>query len=328
MRSRCTATGCRCATGSMWRTSPAGSATPSPTARPARPTTWAARTSARTSTSSAASSRSPAATRRSSSTSPTARATTAATPWAGRRSAPSAGRRRCASRRVSSARRPGTATTPGGGSRSARVSTARTTSATTAGRWDSRRAGRRARASRPRRYLHSAPMVPQRAAVPRGRHAPPLEVRLGVQRTRLFEAAAAAFARAGYADASAESIAREAGMSKATFYEHFANKEECILALFDWASAMVLRAMAEAAAAAGDDPGARLQAGINAFLEQVATHPDESQTLLVEIIGAGPRAAERRDAILVAFADTLYAEGERAREPVVERLITGLINRP
>jgi len=211
-------------------------------------------------------------------------------------------------------------------------------------------------------------MVPQRAAVPRGRHAPPLEVRLGVQRTRLFEAAAAAFARAGYADASAESIAREAGMSKATFYEHFANKEECILALFDWASAMVLRAMAEAAAAAGDDPGARLQAGINAFLEQVATHPDESQTLLVEIIGAGPRAAERRDAILVAFADTLYAEAERAREhgqgrgfasrqdafaaiagaaelasrqirrgephdvrqlePVVERLITGLINRP
>ena len=29
---------------------------------------------------------------------------------------------------------------------------------------------------------------------------------------------------------------REAGMSKATFYEHFANKEECILALFDEAA--------------------------------------------------------------------------------------------
>ena len=28
-------------------------------------------------------------------------------------------------------------------------------------------------------------------------------------------------------------IAREAGMSKATFYEHFDNKEDCILALFD-----------------------------------------------------------------------------------------------
>jgi AcrR family transcriptional regulator len=36
----------------------------------------------------------------------------------------------------------------------------------------------------------------------------------------------------GYAT-HAESVAREAGMSKATFYEHFENKEDCILALFD-----------------------------------------------------------------------------------------------
>src|SRR5438552_17892639 len=79
--------------------------------------------------------------------------------------------------------------------------------------------------------------------VPRGRHAPPLEVRLSVQRRRLFEAAAAVFARVGYADASAEAISREAGMSKATFYEHFANKEECILALFDEAAMVVTRAL-------------------------------------------------------------------------------------
>src|SRR5438067_2559079 len=99
-----------------------------------------------------------------------------------------------------------------------------------------------------------------RATVPRGRHAPPLEVRLSVQRRRLFEAAAAVFARSGYAEASAEAISREAGMSKATFYEHFANKEECILALFDAAAEEVLRAMADAARAAGSDPTARLRA--------------------------------------------------------------------
>src|SRR5216110_834142 len=96
-----------------------------------------------------------------------------------------------------------------------------------------------------------------RATVPRGRHAPPLEIRLSVQRRRLLEAAAAEFARSGYAEASAESISREAGMSKATFYEHFANKEECILALFDEGARTVLGAMAEAAAAAGDDPTER-----------------------------------------------------------------------
>jgi AcrR family transcriptional regulator len=155
-------------------------------------------------------------------------------------------------------------------------------------------------------------MAEERATVPRGRHAPPLEVRLEVQRERLFEAAAAVFARSGYADASAESISREAGMSKATFYEHFANKEECILALFDEGARTVLLAMAEATASAGPDPGDRMRAGINAFLEQIASHGNESQTLLVEIIGAGPRAIERRDAILQSFADALYEEAEHA----------------
>ena len=57
-------------------------------------------------------------------------------------------------------------------------------------------------------------------AVPRGRHAPPLEVRQDQQRRRLYAAAAAVFSRVGYGEATAEAIAREAGMSKATFYEH------------------------------------------------------------------------------------------------------------
>jgi AcrR family transcriptional regulator len=155
-------------------------------------------------------------------------------------------------------------------------------------------------------------MAIERGTVPRGRHAPPLEVRREVQRQRLFEAAATVFARIGYADASAESISREAGMSKATFYEHFANKEECILALFDEGARAVLGAMAEATASAGDDPRERMRAGIRAFLQQLASHLNESQTLLVEIIGAGPRATERRDAILQTFADALYDEAGHA----------------
>src|SRR4051794_40813945 len=107
----------------------------------------------------------------------------------------------------------------------------------------------------------------ERVTVPRGRHAPPLEVRLGVQRERLLEAAAEVFARSGYAEASAEAISREAGMSKATFYEHFANKEEAILALFDEAAQVVLAGMAEAAQAAPDETPTRVRAGLRAFVQ-------------------------------------------------------------
>src|SRR5215218_4396975 len=160
----------------------------------------------------------------------------------------------------------------------------------------------------------------ERSTVPRGRHAPPLEVRQSRQRGRLFAAAAAVFARVGYADATAEAIAREAGMSKATFYEHFANKEDCIVALFDAATELVLDAMRKAAARdAADDPQARVRSTLGAFLETLARFPDESQTLLVEIVGAGPRALERRDRALEAVAQYIEElnreDAERGRSP-------------
>ena len=149
--------------------------------------------------------------------------------------------------------------------------------------------------------------------IPRGRHAPPLEVRLERQKARLFAAAASVFARVGYAEASAEAISREAGMSKATFYEHFANKEECILALFDAASAQVREAVA-ASTAQGESSEIRWRQGVRAFLTALVAYPDHARTLLVEIIGAGPRAAERRDRVLQDFADYIARENATAAE--------------
>ena len=146
----------------------------------------------------------------------------------------------------------------------------------------------------------------------RGRHAPPPEVRLPIQRERLLEAAAEEFASRGYAGTSSESISRRAGMSKATFYEHFANKEDCMVALFDVASETLLRSMAEAAELAGLDPDARIQASTQAYLTTVAEHPAFAQTLMVEIIGAGPNVARRRDAMLQQFADVIDAQNAEA----------------
>jgi AcrR family transcriptional regulator len=150
-------------------------------------------------------------------------------------------------------------------------------------------------------------------ATARGRHAPPPEVRLPLQRERLLRAAAREFADRGYAGASSESVSRRARMSKATFYEHFANKEECMLALFDMGAELVQAAMAQAARNAPlGDARERVRAGTRAFLSALADHPDFAQTLLVEIIGAGPRAAQRRDQILQAFAAVVDAENAAA----------------
>src|SRR5947209_17424232 len=114
----------------------------------------------------------------------------------------------------------------------------------------------------------------------RGRNAPPPEVRLPLQRERLLRAAAQEFAEHGYAGVSSESISRRAGMSKATFYEHFANKEECMLALFDMGAEVVQGAMAEAARNAPvGDARQRLKAGTRAFLGALAEHPEFAQKM-------------------------------------------------
>ena len=150
--------------------------------------------------------------------------------------------------------------------------------------------------------------------MPRGRHAPPLEVRREVQLQRLFQAAAKVFSEVGYAEASAEAISREAGMSKATFYEHFANKEECILALTDAAGAASRAAVAQAAASTEEQFEARVHARVQRFLQGLEMFPEMARVVLVDVIGVGPAGATKRDEMLQAFADFLVSENEAAHE--------------
>lgn len=150
--------------------------------------------------------------------------------------------------------------------------------------------------------------------MPRGRHAPPLEIRLSLQRRRLFAAAAAVFSRVGYADASAEAIARHAGMSKATFYEHFANKEECLSALFEYASASLVEELVVASRGAERTFEERHSAGLRAILEAIEDNPPMAQAILVETVGAGPRLAELRLAALNGFAQVMYDQTVKAAQ--------------
>jgi AcrR family transcriptional regulator len=165
---------------------------------------------------------------------------------------------------------------------------------------------------------------PESAPPARGRHAPPPEVRIPIQRQRLLRAAASEFAEHGFAGTGSDSISRRAGMSKATFYEHFANKEECMIALCDRAAEVVGGEMAQAAREIGrSDADSRLRAATRAFLSAIAEHREFAQSLLVEIIGAGPKAAARRDQMIQTFADVLDAENaSAARRGLLPRFVS------
>jgi AcrR family transcriptional regulator len=160
----------------------------------------------------------------------------------------------------------------------------------------------------------TAETTPSAQPIPRGRHAPPLEVRLEVQKHRLFDAAAIVFSKLGYAEASAEAISRQAGMSKATFYEHFANKEECLVALFEYATAALLEELVAASRGAERNYEERHSAGLHAILQTFQDNPAMAQAILVETVGAGPRLAELRIAAFSGFAQVMYDQTVRAAE--------------
>jgi len=120
------------------------------------------------------------------------------------------------------------------------------------------------------------------------------------------------FSEMGYADASAEAISREAGMSKATFYEHFSNKEECILALVDAAGQASRMAVAAAATSTEERFEAKVHARVHAFLAGLAAFPQMARVVLVDVIGVGPIGAAKREEMLSTFADFLVDENLRA----------------
>jgi AcrR family transcriptional regulator len=150
--------------------------------------------------------------------------------------------------------------------------------------------------------------------LPRGRHAAPREVVAESQRERVLVATADAVAEKGYNNASVADVIERAGISRRSFYEHFANKEDAFLAAYDAGVGGLLDAIAEAedeAAAtsggAGGDGGllARAHAGTEVYLQLLADNPAFARTFLVEVLGAGPEALARRDAVHQRFAERM-----------------------
>jgi AcrR family transcriptional regulator len=147
--------------------------------------------------------------------------------------------------------------------------------------------------------------------LPRGRHAAPREVVAESQRERILVAMADAVADKGYANVAVADVIERAGVSRRSFYEHFTNKEDAFLAAYDAGVAGLLAAIAEAEEAAtahapaGGGLLARARAGTEVYLQLLADNPAFARTFLIEVLGAGPAALERRDAVHARFAQRL-----------------------
>lgn len=170
-------------------------------------------------------------------------------------------------------------------------------------------------------------MAPERL-LPRGRHDLPREFVARTQRDRLIDAMAQTVAAKGYVGTSLNDVCATAGVSTKAFYEHFTDKEACFLATFDRGVELLSKSVAGAYQQPGRWPE-RIHRGLGMLLHILAGEPAFAALAVVEVMAAGPRALQRRRALLAGFTVFFADAPRRASTPrvppvVVEAVVAGI----
>jgi AcrR family transcriptional regulator len=148
------------------------------------------------------------------------------------------------------------------------------------------------------------------------------------QRRRIFDGLAAALAYHGYEDTKITDVIELAGLSRATFYEHFLGKEACFAAAYE-EGVERLADVVETATAIEASWDERVSAGLTAGLEFLAADPPLAHLLLVESLAAARPARLEHERSLARLADALRPPaaprgGEAVPEETLRLLAGGL----
>jgi AcrR family transcriptional regulator len=169
----------------------------------------------------------------------------------------------------------------------------------------------------PRGDLFEAELAPG-APLPRGRHGIPADLVDAHQRRRLVAAMSEALAEHGYARVTAEHVSERAGVSSRTFYKHFGNLWECLLAAYEDAGTQLCAEIEAGCTKSGGLPppegrqsSARLESGIEAALAFLAAEPQLAGLLGNQPPLDAPALAAARRSLVERLATML----RQARDP-------------
>jgi AcrR family transcriptional regulator len=176
--------------------------------------------------------------------------------------------------------------------------------------------------------MHERHSVSVPRQLPRGASSASREVVLMSQRARLLEAVVEAVADVGYTATTVQEITRRARVSRTTFYEQFANREDCFLVAYEAGARAHLEHM-RAAVEHSDGWIEQLHTGTRAYVQLFAERPAYARAFLLEVHKAGERALERRREIHRQYADLLREWHARrpanAGGPVSDEFFAGAV---
>jgi AcrR family transcriptional regulator len=151
------------------------------------------------------------------------------------------------------------------------------------------------------------------------------------QRLRLAAAMIDCVAEDGYRATRVADVIARAGVSRKTFYEHFENKEDCLLATYDLIAAEAMRRLEIAYREAEGWPG-RVEAAIRALFDAAIENPGALRLSLIEIAAVGPAGIERRERSIERYEGFIrealtLAPGEGVVTDVMLKAVVGGLNR-
>ncbi|HST55980.1 MAG TPA: TetR family transcriptional regulator [Solirubrobacteraceae bacterium] len=138
-----------------------------------------------------------------------------------------------------------------------------------------------------------------------------------IQRGRMLAAAVEAVEDLGYARMTVAQVISRAKVSRKTFYDVFVDREDCFVAAFDRAVAYMGGLVSEAYEREAKWQDA-IRAGLLALLVFLEDEPGLARLCVVEALGAGPKALERRAEVLdvaIKAVDRGRAEVAKGKEP-------------
>jgi AcrR family transcriptional regulator len=128
--------------------------------------------------------------------------------------------------------------------------------------------------------------------LPQGRHRLPREVVSRNQRLRLIAGVARGMAVHGYARLTVEQVIAAAGVSRATFYEHFDNKQQAVLVAHDVVFERYLGALLRACNSAEEWP-LKIKAAIATTVAFAVDEPEQAQLLALDSLAGDAEVASR-----------------------------------
>ena len=148
--------------------------------------------------------------------------------------------------------------------------------------------------SRPRRGARGErPFTPARARPRVSLYGAGLGEMGEIQRARLLTATVEVVSELGYAGMSTARVSARAGVSRKTFYDLFADREDCFLAAFDDALARIA-AVARPAYEREGRWREKVRAGLSELLLFIGDEPGLGTLLVIDALNAGPRVLVRR----------------------------------